>query len=356
MVDMYKRSPFVSFYWDKANNFIAFNCNVFTEVLIKKEIIFLLGCLSEWTTLKDLCRQFPEYEELVIRKTLDRLVQLRLVVTYPPGPEDELPSGTYWSNIDLAMQRQTSYGGYDPETHSSQDSPPAFKPYLKGQIIQLAKIELDSNVQFQEVLANRRTVRTYGSSMLTFEQISQFLYSSAGVQSVCKDPGLGEISRRPYPSGGARHPLEIYPICNEVSGLNKGVYYYDPLHHTLVLLKPADDHQERINQQVRYSTIPSINKDPAVVFLITACFARTMWKYKNIGLSTILKDVGCLYQTMYLVATAMELAPCAIGGGMEWENSHWLGLNSLKESQVGCFILGTKTRNSEGDPCDESTA
>ena len=44
-------------------------------------------------------------------------------------------------------------------------------------------------------------------------------------------------------------------------------------------------------------------------------------RYGHLALSLIYKDVGCLLQTLYFVATAQELAPCAVGGGDEAANS-----------------------------------
>ena len=52
-----------------------------------------------------------------------------------------------------------------------------------------------------------------------------------------------------------------------------------------------------------------------ILLVLTARFQRVSWKYELIAYATILKGVGVLYQTMYLVATAMRLAPCAIGAG-----------------------------------------
>ena len=75
----------------------------------------------------------------------------------------------------------------------------------------------------------------------------------------------------------------------------------------------------------------TMNAKPDVVFIITAVFGRTMWKYKNIGLSHILNDLGCLYQTMYLVATAMNLAPCVVSGSYEILIRDWLKLDWFNE-------------------------
>ena len=46
-----------------------------------------------------------------------------------------------------------------------------------------------------------------------------------------------------------------------------------------------------------------------------ARFPRLAWKYESIAYALTLKDVGMDFQTMYLAATAMGLAPCAVGRG-----------------------------------------
>jgi SagB-type dehydrogenase family enzyme len=75
---------------------------------------------------------------------------------------------------------------------------------------------------------------------------------------------------------------------------------------------------------------------------ITARFQRVSWKYESIAYATILKDVGVLYQTMYLVATAMSLGPCAIGAGDSDLFQLILGSDYYEESSVGEFMLGAR--------------
>jgi SagB-type dehydrogenase family enzyme len=55
----------------------------------------------------------------------------------------------------------------------------------------------------------------------------------------------------------------------------------------------------------------------------------------------ILKHVGVLYQTFYLVATAMQLAPSAIGAGKSEPFCKVAALNEYEESPVGEFSLGS---------------
>ena len=52
---------------------------------------------------------------------------------------------------------------------------------------------------------------------------------------------------------------------------------------------------------------------PQILITIAARFGRISWKYSSIAYALILKDVGVLMQTLYLMATDMGLGGCAIG-------------------------------------------
>jgi catechol 2,3-dioxygenase-like lactoylglutathione lyase family enzyme len=62
----------------------------------------------------------------------------------------------------------------------------------------------------------------------------------------------------------------------------------------------------------------------------------------SIAYAIMLKDLGALYQTLYLVATAMELAPCAIGGGDADLFAAVAGLDYVVEPYIGEFILSSR--------------
>jgi len=76
--------------------------------------------------------------------------------------------------------------------------------------------------------------------------------------------------------------------------------------------------------------------------VLTSRFQRLSWKYRGIAYAVTLKNVGVLYQTMYLVATAMGLAPCALGGGDAEGFALAAGTDPLVESSVGEFLLGSR--------------
>ncbi len=65
------------------------------------------------------------------------------------------------------------------------------------------------------------------------------------------------------------------------------------------------------------------------------------WDYESMAYSAVLKNVGGVYQTMYLVATAMNLAPCALGAGNSDLFAEAAGTDYYVETSVGEFILGS---------------
>jgi SagB-type dehydrogenase family enzyme len=85
-----------------------------------------------------------------------------------------------------------------------------------------------------------------------------------------------------------------------------------------------------------------VPEDAVQVLLILATrFARVAWKYESIAYALTLKHVGVVYQTMYLAATAMGLAPCAIGGGDADLFARAAGIDYCTETSVGEFLLGS---------------
>ncbi len=161
------------------------------------------------------------------------------------------------------------------------------------------------------VLERRRTV--YGTAPLSLKLLGTFLYHTCRVtRSV--EQGHEQRVFKVYPSGGGLHPLEVYAVVTACNGLENGLYHYDAFEHTLHRVRDLDDDVEALISDASRST-GGRSARPPVLFVITARFRRTAWKYESIAYRVILLEVGVLFQTMYLVATALGLAPCAVGTG-----------------------------------------
>jgi SagB-type dehydrogenase family enzyme len=150
-----------------------------------------------------------------------------------------------------------------------------------------------------------------------------------------------DFASRPYPAGGGLYELEVYAAVNRCANLRPGLYHYDPSRHGLTRLCAGTADVGRLLREAAESA--AISTDSLqVVFILAARFARVAWKYESIAYALILKHVGVVFQTMYLAATAMGLAPCAVGGGDADLFARAAGTDYCAETSVGEFLLGSQ--------------
>jgi SagB-type dehydrogenase family enzyme len=188
-------------------------------------------------------------------------------------------------------------------------------------------------------LRTRRTVRDYDETRpVTVQELAELLYRCQRILRVTPDAGNGELARRPYPTAGSLQELEVYPVVHRCAGLDAGIYRYDGLGHRLEVVGPAGGTADRLLAGAAGAS--GRQCAPQVLLVVTARWGRVMWKYESMAYALILKDLGILFQTLYLVATAMGLAPCALGGGESGVLEAAAGLDPHEEGVVGEFMLG----------------
>jgi SagB-type dehydrogenase family enzyme len=143
---------------------------------------------------------------------------------------------------------------------------------------------------------------------------------------------------RPYPSGGGSYELELYLTVDRCEGLPQGFYHYDAGGHTLV---PIDIPRQKLDAQLKAAQLAmGAAAVPQVVITIAARFGRVSWKYSSIAYALILKDVGVLMQTFYVMLADMGLGGCAIGTTNIDLFAKMTGLEFHVEGPVGQFALG----------------
>jgi SagB-type dehydrogenase family enzyme len=220
---------------------------------------------------------------------------------------------------------------------------PAVKQCCSAEIIELYRPDMTSSrlgdSGFTQVLEERRSVREYGAHPISDRQLGEFLYRSARVKQL-KQIESQELSIRPYPGGGAIYELEVYVNVHSCDGIPRGLYHYCPSSHHLERISGPTEAVEALLTDAARSA--GCVATPQVLLTVAARFQRVSWKYESMAYSLVLKNVGVLYQTMYLVATAMHLAPCALGGGDSDLFARATGLDYYAETSVGEFLLGSR--------------
>ncbi|MFB4270973.1 SagB family peptide dehydrogenase [Nonomuraea sp. GTA35] len=277
------------------------------------------------------------------------------------GDEDEEFRVRQWSAIDLAFHRSSRgidggggvAGGFGATYWGREHTAaPAPRPPAAGPATDLPRPDrervLATDPSLTEVLEARRSVRDHDAGRpITIVQLAEFLHRCARTSD--RPTPYGDRPRRAYPGGGGVHELELYVVAHQVAGLAPGTYHYDGYGHRL----------ERVDRQAGAEGIlldaarsmSGAGARPQVLVLVTARFEQLMWVYEGLAYALILKNLGVLMQTMYLVATAMGLGGCALGSSAPRAFQRITGADPLSEDVVGEFMLGTVAAEhpTEGD-------
>jgi len=262
---------------------------------------------------------------------------------------------TQWEFHDLLFHSRSRSGRHANPVGGTYrflgqiDPLPALNPRTSEKNLTLHKPNLEnlktSDASFTQVVESRKSIREHGEMPITAQQLGEFLYRCARIKNLFQTE-QGELLSRPYPSGGAIYELELYPVVNRCQDISPGLYYYQPQAHELCCISGETGAVEALLKGASMSMGQGI---PQVLIIITARFQRLAWKYESIAYALMLKHVGALYQTMYLVATAMNLAPCGIGSGDSDLFAKAAGCNYYAETSVGEFALGSHKEKVAGE-------
>jgi SagB-type dehydrogenase family enzyme len=226
---------------------------------------------------------------------------------------------------------------------------PAVRPPWPGKKIDLRKVPASDSPTISptaKLLRERHSTREFdGERPVTLAELAQFLACTARVQLKWKSPIDGEdggpvveYADRPYPSGGSGYELELYLAVDKCDGLARGFYHYDADGHALAEIEvPAREFDALLMASQFAMGAPTV---PQILITIAARFGRISWKYSSVAYSLILKDVGVLIQTFYLMATDMGLGGCSIGSTNIELFAKMTGLDFHVEGPVGQFAFG----------------
>lgn len=194
------------------------------------------------------------------------------------------------------------------------------------------------------VLERRRSIRQMDpDAPITREQLTALLYRVARVKEVLQRPEQ-ELMLRPVPSGGAIHELELYVVVGVCAGIERGMYHYHGQEHALYRLPQSDLSVEPFLARAAQS-MAQPDEPPQCLIILASRLPRLAWKYEQIAYRITLLNAGVMIQSLYLVATSMNLACSAIGNGDSGLFAAATELDPLEETSVAEFMVGSIDRS-----------
>jgi SagB-type dehydrogenase family enzyme len=192
-------------------------------------------------------------------------------------------------------------------------------------------------------LLRRRTCREFRPGELSRSVVEKVTVLTFGRLGWLDGGAYGKLLHRAAPSGGARHPVECYLVALNVRGLRRGVYHYSVRDNVLVAL-PNEVSREQV---ARFMKGQRGLADASALFLMSAVFGRTQWKYREPrAYRVLLLDLGHICQNLLLVATSLGAGVFCTAAFDDDAIDRYLGLDGVSEGVM--YVAGIGVPSARG--------
>lgn len=186
-------------------------------------------------------------------------------------------------------------------------------------------------------LLSRRTCREFLPKPLPLARLEAVTSLTFGRLGMVDGGPYGRLLHRASPSGGARHPIECYVVALDVKGLERGLYHFAVRENALVRLR-SDATRDLVTE---FTCGQSWFAEAAAVFVLTAVWARTMWKYRAPrAYRVVLIDAAHACQNLLLAATSLGLGAYSVAAIDEDAIDRYLGVDGVSEGSLYAAGIG----------------
>ena len=235
------------------------------------------------------------------------------------------------------FQRETKYFRDKlPTGHLDwQNEPETYKTYPGVPKVVLEAPLSEAGMPLWEAIKKRRSVRDFQDKPLQKEALSQLLWAAQGISK-----RLSGYELRTAPSAGALYPVETYLVLGNIGGIDSGIYHYDIQNHALDELRRGDLRPEAATAALGQNFMAGAN----IIFIWTAVFNRSKWKYKERAYRYIYLDAGHIAQNVALAAVGLGLGSCQIAALFDDEVNSLIEVDGIEEGVVYMTIVGWPKR------------
>ena len=211
------------------------------------------------------------------------------------------------------------------------NKPETYKSYPSCKAVQLPSQFQESTFNFAEVLRRRKSVRSFSLQSLSKVDLAFLLWASTGIQRI--EHGY---EFRTTPSAGALYPIETYVVANNVEDLSEGIYHHNIKNHLLEEIKLGN-----FGSKLAHAALDQeMCADASVVFIWTAVFERSKWKYQQRAYRYIYLDAGHVAQNLALASASVNCGSCQVGAFFDDEINSILNIDGLQESTICLSVVG----------------
>lgn len=150
------------------------------------------------------------------------------------------------------------------------------------------------STSLEQVLARRRSVRTFAPRDVTWSDVGQLAWAAQGVTAA---------PLRTAPSAGALYPIELYVATRQ------GLFIYEPATHRVRLKVRADVRPRLAAHALGQAAVA----EAPVSFVFVGVVSRTQAKYGARAERYVALEAGHAAQNLWLQATALGLGAVTIG-------------------------------------------
>jgi len=221
------------------------------------------------------------------------------------------------------------------------NKPRPFKIYTKLPSIPLpsdfSQPNIDAITCIKTVKAINSTTSDTDSSNLELDirKLAEILFFSAGITREMRYT-YGSYYMRAAPATGALYPIELYIVCQDILGLDAGIYHFCPGDFTLTELRSGD-------YRASLATAAGDNKNIAtapITIVFSSIAWRNAWKYEARSYRHWFWDSGVIAANLTAAAASNRLQSSLILGFVDDVVNRMLRLDDKREAAIAMAAIG----------------
>jgi SagB-type dehydrogenase family enzyme len=149
----------------------------------------------------------------------------------------------------------------------------------------------------------------------------------------------GHMLRKVVPSGGSRHPTEVFVVAFEADGIESGVHHYNVRRRSLDLLRAG--HVEDRFADLTFDLLPRLRTRPAVALVLAPLLSRAMWRYREPrSWRSIPIDVGHAVGCLVAVLDALGRPHVEADKFRDRNLAAFIGVDPLVQTPMAVLAVG----------------